>query len=212
MLLTKLYELLCQCWEEGTVPQDMRDAIITTLYKYKGDRGDCNKYRFISLFSIVDKTFACVILNRLQKLAERVYPEAQCGFRRARSTIDMLFSLRQLQENCCQQQVPLYIAFIYLTKVFALVSRSGLFQLLENTGCPPKLLSLITAFHSNMKNTVRYDGPVSNAFPIKSGVKQGFVFYPPCLEPYFPSYCLTPSEHLKKASITTPDWTANVSI
>ncbi|KAI0239359.1 Ankyrin and armadillo repeat-containing protein [Lamellibrachia satsuma] len=71
---------------------------------------------------------------RLQKLAERVYPEAQCGFHRARSTIDMLFSLRQLQEKFLEQPVPLYIAFIDLNKAFNLVSRNGLFQLLEKIG------------------------------------------------------------------------------
>ena len=129
VLLTKLHELFCQCWKEGTVPQGMRDAIIIIMYKNKCDRGDCNKYRGISLPIIVDKTFVRVILNRLQKLAERVYPESQCGFRRARSTIDTLFSLRQLQEKCREQQVPHYIAFIDLTKAVDHVSRSGLFQL-----------------------------------------------------------------------------------
>ena len=55
----------------------MRDANIITLYKNKGDRSDCNNYRGISLLSIVGKTFARVMLNRLKTLAERVYPEAQ---------------------------------------------------------------------------------------------------------------------------------------
>ena len=107
-----------------------------------------------------------------------MYPEVQCGFRRARPTIDMLSSLRQLQEKCREQQVSLYIAFIDRTKAFDLVSRSGLFQLLEKIGCPPKLLSMITAFHSNMRSTVRYDGAVSNAFPINIGVNQGCVLVP----------------------------------
>ncbi|XP_014776570.1 uncharacterized protein LOC106873637 [Octopus bimaculoides] len=44
-LLQHFYELLCQCWEEGTVPQDMRDANIIALYKNKGDRDDCNNYQ-----------------------------------------------------------------------------------------------------------------------------------------------------------------------
>ena len=91
---------LLQCWEEGTIPQDVRDAKIITLYKNKGERSDCNNYRGISLLGIVGKAFARVILNRLQQLAERVYPESQCGFRAKRSTIDMVFSLRHLQEKC----------------------------------------------------------------------------------------------------------------
>ena len=59
----------------------MRDAKIVTLYKTKGERSDCNNYRGISLLCIVGKVYARVLLVRLQKLAERVYPESQCGFR-----------------------------------------------------------------------------------------------------------------------------------
>ena len=55
-LLEHLHELLLQCWEEGSVPQDMRDASIITLYKNKGDRNDCNNYRGISFLSIVGRT------------------------------------------------------------------------------------------------------------------------------------------------------------
>ena len=101
----------------------MRDANIVTLYKNKGDRGDYNNYRGISLLNIVGKLFAKVVLMKLRVLAERIYPESQCGFRAKRATIDMIFSLRQLQEKCREQGKPLYVAFIDLTKAFDLVSR-----------------------------------------------------------------------------------------
>lgn len=52
----------------------------------------------------------------------------------------MIFSLCQLQEKCQEQQMPLYIAFIDLTKVFDLVSQSGPFSLMQKIGCPPHLL------------------------------------------------------------------------
>ena len=177
-LLHPLHELLCQCWEEGAVPQDMRDAKIVTLYKNKGERSDCNNYRGISLLCIVGKVYARVLLARLQKLAERVYPESQCGFRAGRSTVDMIFSLRQLQEKCREQNRPLYIAFIDLTKAFDLVSRDGLFKALVTIGCPPKLHSLIKSFHCNMKGTVQFNGSLSEPFDIRSGVKQGCVLAP----------------------------------
>ena len=177
-LIQPLHELLCLCWEEGYVPQDMRDANIVTLYKNKGDRSDCNNYRGISLLSIVGKVFARVVLARLQTLASRVYPESQCGFRASRSTVDMIFSLRQLQEKCQEQRMPLYIAFIDLTKAFDLVSRSGLYKILQKIGCPPHLLALVTSFHDDMHSTVCFSGATSDAFPVSSGVKQGCVLAP----------------------------------
>ena len=156
----------------------MRDAKIITLYKNKGERNDCNNYRGISLLGIVGKVFARVILVYLQKLAERVYPELQCGFRAERSTVDMVFSLRQLQEKCREQQMPLYVAFIDLTKAFDLVSREGLFRILLRIGCPPKLQSMIESFHTDMKGTVQFNGSTSEPFSILSGVKQGCVLAP----------------------------------
>ena len=177
-LIHHLHDLLLQCWEDGTVPQDMRDSKIITLYKNKGERSDCNNYRGISLLSIVGKAYARVVLNRLQKLAERVYPESQCGFRASRSTIDMVFSVRQLQEKCRKQRRPLYLAFIDLTKAFDYVSRDGLFSLLEKIGCPPKLLAMVKAFHSGMMSTVQYNGSSSDPFPVSNGVKQGCVLAP----------------------------------
>ena len=178
VLLEPLYDQLCKCWVEGEVPQDMRDTKIVTLYKNKGDRSDCNNYRGISLLSIVGKIYARVLLERLHKLAERVYPESQCGFRSGRSTIDMIFSMRQLQEKCREQNMPLYVAFVDLTKAFDTVSREGLYLALAKIGCPPKLLSLVISFHENMKGTVQFDGNLSEAFDIRKGVKQGCVLAP----------------------------------
>ena len=70
------------------------------------------------------------------------------------------------------------MAFIDLTKAFDSVSRDGLFKILPKIGCPPKLLNIIKSFHHNMKGTVVYDGSTSEAFNIRSGVKQGCVLAP----------------------------------
>ena len=177
-ILPRLHELLCECWTKGEVPQDMRDANIVTIYKNKGDKSDCNNYRGISLLSIAGKVFAKVALKRLQQLGETVYPESQCGFRPNRSTTDMIFSVRQIQEKCREQNQPLYMVFIDLTKAFDLVSRKGLFQVLSKTGCPPQLLSIIKSFHTDMKGVIQFDGDYSEPFSIHSGVKQGCVLAP----------------------------------
>ena len=48
-----------------------------------------------------------------QSLASRLYPQLQCGFMFGRSTVDMIFDLRQpLLEKCLEQRQPLFIAFV----------------------------------------------------------------------------------------------------
>ena len=37
-LLLPLHEVLCQCWQEEAVPEDMRDSKIITIYKNKGEK------------------------------------------------------------------------------------------------------------------------------------------------------------------------------
>ena len=154
----------------------MHDVMkIITLYKNEGARSDCNNHIGISLLGIAGKASARVILPRLQQLAERVYPDSQCGFRSQCSTTDTIFSVRQLQEKCRKQNVPLYTAFIDLTKAFDLVSTEGLFAILSKIGCLSSVFNIMKSFHTNTKATVHYDGKVSESFTIKSEVKQGCV-------------------------------------
>ena len=141
-LIEDYHELLCLCWREGSVPSDMRGANIVTLYKGKGYRSDCKSYRGISLLNIAGIAYARVVLARLQVLAAQVHPKSQCGFRAGWFTIDMTFSVRQLQK-CQGHNRPLFVAFIDRTNAFDVVSRGGLFQLPKRIGCPPKLHSII---------------------------------------------------------------------
>ncbi|XP_069990653.1 uncharacterized protein [Penaeus vannamei] len=99
-------------------------------------------------------------------LADRLYPESQCGLRSERSTIDMISSFSQLQEKCREQNQPLYIAFIDLTKAF-----------FKRIGCPERLLSIIQSFHVGMKGVVQFNGTSSTVFDVKSGLKQGSIYF-----------------------------------
>ena len=60
----------------------------------------------------------------------------------------MIFSVRQLQEKCNEQNMPLYIAFIDLTKAFDLVSREELFATLLKIGCPPNLFNVVKSYNN----------------------------------------------------------------
>ena len=79
---------------------------------------------------------------------QTVYPHYTNGSSRdtmwlQRSTVDMIFCLRQLQERCIEQGRPLYMVFVDLRKAFDTVERTGLWQLLRKYGCPEKFRTMI---------------------------------------------------------------------
>ena len=183
-LHSKLHELFLCCWEQGKLPQDLRDAVIT-LYKNKGVKSDYSNYRGITLLSIAGKILARVLLNRLvPSIAADHIPESQCSFRAKRRTTDMVFSLRQLQEKCREQNKGLYITFVDLTKAFDTVSRKGLWLIMKRLGCPQKFLNMVIQLHED-HGQIRLNNDLSEPFPITNGVKQGCVLAPTLFSIFF---------------------------
>ncbi|KAL8615669.1 hypothetical protein ACOMHN_034819 [Nucella lapillus] len=184
--LDTFHNLLCSIWEEDDMPQEFRDATIISLFKNKGSKSDCGKYRGISLLSIAGKILARVILKRLiSDISENKLPEAQCGFRPGLSTIDMIFAVRQVQEKCREQNLDMYAVFIDLTKAFDTVNRVALWTVLQKLGCPRKFANLIRLFHDSMIALVLSGGEASELFKITNGVKQGCVLAPVLFNLFF---------------------------
>ena len=178
-VLDKLQDLFTNCWEKETLLQDLRDAVIVSLHKNKGEKSDCSNYRGITLLSIAGKILARVLLNRLiPTIAQENTPQSQRGFMSNRGTVDMTFMLRQIQEKCREQNTGLYAAFVYLTKAVDTVSRDGLWKILARLGSPPKFLLILRQLHEGQQGQVKHNGSLSDSFPISNGAKQGCVLAP----------------------------------
>ena len=185
-LVAKLHQLFLLIWQSETVPQDFKDASIVHLYKRKGNRQTCDNHRGISLLSIAGKILARILLNRLSVHLEKgLLPESQCGFRKERGTIDMIFAARQLQEKCQEQNADLYSTYVDLTKAFDTVSREGLWRIMAKYGCPRKFVTIIRQLHDGMCARVQDNGQTSEPFPVSNGVKQGCVLAPTLLSLMF---------------------------
>ena len=179
LLTRRLHQLINTIWSSENIPQEWKDATIITIYKRKGDKADCGNSRGISLLSVAGKVLARVMLSRLvAHISENILPESQCGFRRDRSTSDMIFVARQVQEKCREHHQDLYIAFIDLSKAFDTVNRNLLWDLLGRLGVPPKFLNTLRQLHDGMQACVRIGGQQSPSFNVKLGVRQGCVLAP----------------------------------
>ena len=84
-----------------------------------------------------------MLARLLEHVAHMVLPESQCGFRRNRSTTDMIFVARLLQEKCREQNESLYLAFIDLTEAFDTVNRDLLWSISSGIGTVLRSKSLL---------------------------------------------------------------------
>ena len=83
------------------------------------------------------KIFARVIIVQVQQLPYICYHSVE--FFLGRSTVNMICSVRQLQEKCTEKSMQLYISFIYRINTFDLISGDGLLKMFTEMGCHQKL-------------------------------------------------------------------------
>ena len=159
--------------------------VLVSLHK-SGAHDQCGNFRGISLLSIIGKVIARILLDRLNtRIAPNVISESQCGFRPNRGTTDMVFSVRQLQEKCIEQNLDLFHCFIDLSKAFDTVNREALWLVLRKCGCPPKFVNMVKSLHADMKARVNFGGALSEPFSVDNGVKQGDLSAPTLFAIYF---------------------------
>ena len=97
IVLREFHRAIKLVWHQREVPQ--RCAVINVLHKKK-DRTECWNYRGISLVAHPGKLLLKIVATRLNAFCEarNLLPEEQCGFRPHRSTTDLMFAVRSLQE------------------------------------------------------------------------------------------------------------------
>ena len=132
------------------------------------------------------KILSRIIFKRINlHIVDNVLPESQGGFRNGRGTVDMIFTIRQLQEKCQEQRRDLFQVFNDLTKAFDTVNREALWLILGMLGCPKKLISILKLLNHDMKTTLNIGNKLAEPFTVGNGVKQGDTLAPTLFALYF---------------------------
>ncbi|KAJ7427802.1 hypothetical protein WISP_03822 [Willisornis vidua] len=72
-LHAKFHELIVHCREQVELPPDLRDTVIITLYKKKGEKSDCSSYRGESeLMSVQQFTYLGSIISLDNKIDKEI--------------------------------------------------------------------------------------------------------------------------------------------
>jgi Reverse transcriptase (RNA-dependent DNA polymerase) len=116
-----------------------------------------------------------VIEHRLRKLTT-VFKN-QFGFMPERSTMDVIFLIRQFMERH-REQKDLHMIFIDLEKAYDKIPRNIMWWALKRKLVSTKYVTLIKDMYTNIVICVRTCDGGSNTFPIKIGLHQGSALSP----------------------------------
>lgn len=104
--------------------------------------------------------------------------DQQAGFRKNRSCVDQIATLRIFIEQSLEWTSSLYVNFVDHEKAFDSVNRETLWKLLRHYGVPTKLVNLIKNSYAEMTCRVIHEGQITNQFGIKTRARQGCLLSP----------------------------------
>jgi len=166
-----------EIWETERIPPEWREGTIIKLPK-KGDLSYCTNWRGITLLSVTCKIFGRIILRRISGAVDSVLRQEQAGFRKGKSCVDQIFTLRQILEQVNEWNASLCVAYIDFEKAFDSVHRPMLWKILRHYGVPVKIVNLIASLYENFECRVAHDGLITEKFAVQTGVRQGCILSP----------------------------------
>ena len=145
IIAESLLHLFNACWSRSSFPASWNHAIIVPVPKEASAR-TFDKFRPISLLSIVSKLFESIMNARLQKLADNHawIPAYQASFRKHRNPVEHLIRLQQSAHSALRKKQLLLVAFLDIKHAYDTVSRPILLQKLRSLGVGGLMLAYLT--------------------------------------------------------------------
>ena len=162
-LLWVFTELFNDCISTGELPCDFKTALVTPLYKKKGNKEDVNNYRGISVIPPAAKAFEKILADQINEHLSNnnILFENQFGFRVNRSCEQALHEILTRMNRVRNRLLVGLFLFIDFRKAFDLVDALLLLNKLRLYGFSINAINLIKNYFSERKQKVKIDGNFS---------------------------------------------------
>jgi hypothetical protein len=178
-ILKTLVFIINQSLETGVVPDELKIALVTPIFK-NGSKAELCNYRPISVLPSFSKIFEKIIFNRLTSFLDQknVLISRQYGFRKGHSTNMALLKFHDLVTKSIESGKFTLGIFIDLEKAFDTIDHSILLTKLSFYGIRGKAHDWIKSYLNNRKQCVKYNTAISRLNNITHGVPQGSILGP----------------------------------
>ena len=168
----RLHQIVLMVWNEKMLPEQWKTGVMIPIHK-KGSKLVCENYRGICLLNTAYNVFAKILYDSLAACTEEIIGEYQGGFRPGRSTIDQIFTIRQILEKAYEYNIIVHQLFVDFKQAYDSLDRHAFYVIMEELGIPMKLIRLTKATLTDTRCKVLIQNALSDPFDIDTGFKQG---------------------------------------
>ena len=172
-----LLEFCNHTLETSTPPSAWLTGGIIPVPK-KGDLTSASNYRGIRLMPIAAKIYNKLLLNRIAPVLDPLLRKNQNGFRKGRSTLSQILSIRRILEESRKLNKEAILCFVDFKKAFDSIDREKMFEILSLYGIPKKIIHAVRAMYTSTKAKVVSPDGDTDLFDIHAGVLQGDTLAP----------------------------------
>ena len=169
-----LLQLYNQVLTGGLPPQSWRRTLFIMLAKSAKSKLP-SEFRPIASSRLLYKTYAYMILGRIEDKLDQAQPEEQHGFRGGYRIEEHLLTAATVIDRTLAMNIPIWIISLDLSKAFDRIAWPALWEALKSHGISDHLVWLLQTLYHDQKGEVRGDWAVSDLFDILAGVRQGCV-------------------------------------
>ena len=173
-----LHLLFNLSFKTGSLPADWKIAHIVPIHK-KGDKGDIENYRPISLTSIISKLFEKCIRDELLLECQHLLHDTQHGFLPSKSCTTQLVTFSHDISVGLSSNNLIDAIYLDFAKAFDTVNHDIILQKLKfEYNIDGLMLKFIKEYLQGRKQRVVVNGTLSDIHAVKSSVPQGSILGP----------------------------------
>ena len=164
-----LLKMINIIFHHGNAPDILKVGLLTPVFKNKGDKNCAINYRGITVLPVINKIIEAILKQRINPAVVATQNRAQRGFTEGASPMNSALPVEEIYRESKDINTEYELVLLDAKSAFGVVIHNHLMWRVFHIGIQDNHWSLINSMHQNATSAIKWDGKISEQFPVTQG-------------------------------------------